>query len=94
MSSQREVPIGADLLGRRSALIRFRGQVGETGSLRQTLDERKHTALQPVLGHSPGAQIGNRLCGLESVTVERPGLEDRFLEITEKEDAHAVPDDR
>jgi hypothetical protein len=24
------------------------------------------------------------------VTVERPGLEDRFLEITEKEDARAV----
>ena len=29
----------------------------------------------------------------ESVTVERPGLEDRFLEITRKEDARAVAAD-
>jgi ABC-2 type transport system ATP-binding protein len=47
-----------------------------------------------LVGHDSGRDVnGVLLAGgviAESVAVERPRLEDRFLEITEKEDAHAV----
>ena len=49
---------------------------------------------QFLVEHDRGRDVnGVLLAGgvvAESVTVERPTLEDRFLEITEKEDAHAV----
>jgi ABC-2 type transport system ATP-binding protein len=50
---------------------------------------------QFVVEHDSGRDVNGVLVAggvvAESVTVERPGLEDRFLEITEKEDARAMP---
>ena len=47
-----------------------------------------------LVEHDSGRDVNGVLMGggvvAESVTVERPGLEDRFLEITGKEDARAV----
>ena len=47
-----------------------------------------------LVEHDSGRDVNGALVAggvvAESVTVERPGLEDRFLEITEQEDARAV----
>jgi ABC-2 type transport system ATP-binding protein len=47
-----------------------------------------------LVEHDSGRDVNGALVAggvvAESVSVERPGLEDRFLEITEKEDARAV----
>ena len=47
-----------------------------------------------LVEHGSGRDVNGALIAggvvAESVTVERPGLEDRFLEITGNEDAHAV----
>jgi ABC-2 type transport system ATP-binding protein len=49
---------------------------------------------QFLVEHGSGRDVNGALVAggvvAESVTVERPGLEDRFLEITEQEDARAV----
>jgi ABC-2 type transport system ATP-binding protein len=49
---------------------------------------------QFLVEHGSGRDVNGVLTAggvvAESVTVERPGLEDRFLEITGKEDAHAA----
>jgi ABC-2 type transport system ATP-binding protein len=54
----------------------------------------RYASGQFLIEHDSGRDVnGALLTGgvvAESVTVERPGLEDRFLEITEKEDARAV----
>ena len=53
-----------------------------------------HANGQFLVEHDSGRDVNGVLAAggvvAESVTVERPGLEDRFLEITEKEDARAV----
>jgi ABC-2 type transport system ATP-binding protein len=53
-----------------------------------------HADGQFVVEHDSGRDVNGVLVAggvvAESVTVERPRLEDRFLEITEKEDARAV----
>ena len=53
-----------------------------------------HANGQFLVEHDSGRDVNGALMAggvvAESVTVERPGLEDRFLEITGKEDARAV----
>ena len=53
-----------------------------------------HANGQFLVEHDIGRDVNGALMAggvvAESVTVERPGLEDRFLEITGNEDAHAV----
>src|SRR5436305_1282126 len=54
----------------------------------------RHADGQLLVEHDSGRDVNGVLVAggvvAESVTVERPGLEDRFLEITGKEDARAV----
>ena len=54
----------------------------------------RHANGQLTVEHDSGRDVNSALMAggvvAESVTVERPGLEDRFLEITGKEDAHAA----
>jgi hypothetical protein len=57
----------------------------------------RHVNGQFLVEHDRGRDVNGVLAAggvvAESVTVERPGLEDRFLEITRKEDARAVAAD-
>jgi hypothetical protein len=54
----------------------------------------RHADGQFLVEHDSGRDVNGVLAAggvvAESVTVERPRLEDRFLEITGKEDARAV----
>jgi ABC-type multidrug transport system ATPase subunit len=54
----------------------------------------RHANGQFLVEHDSGRDVNGALMAggvvAESVTVERPGLEDRFLEITRNEDARAV----
>jgi hypothetical protein len=57
----------------------------------------RHVNGQFLVEHDGGRDVNGVLAAggvvAESVTVERPGLEDRFLEITRKEDARVVAAD-
>ena len=79
--------------------VRVEVAAADTGAAARLLARwpTRHANGHFLVEHGSGRDVNGVLAAggvvAESVTVERPGLEDRFFEITEKEDARAVAAD-